>query len=300
MSEGVPFIRINTDTICRDTKFKYTVGSPSLEFQGDVFKPYDFQNVWYRRPEPLQDDRYLDEGEAKFAFNEWGAALEGFFSHIPREKWMNHPARNFKASNKLEQLTTASSLGFEVPATLVTQDPSCLRTFYRDHSGQVIAKPLYQGYIDNPNGNDYLVYTNQIKDSDLADMSDLRLCPTLFQEFVPKLADYRITVVDGDIHVAELLAKDTDGNQRCDIRRNNMEDVSTSKSELPHDVMTRIKNLMEHYALRFGAIDMALTQESKWIFFEINPNGQWAWLDMVSDLDIASSFVNSFRGQIYG
>ena len=58
---------------------------------------------------------------------------------------------------------------------------------------------------------------------------------------------------------------------------------------------------MEHYELRFGAIDMVVSAAGDWYFLEINPNGQWAWLDMTAGTNIAASFLQAFsekRGSV--
>ena len=134
----------------------------------------------------------------------------------------------------------------------------------------------------------------------LEDLEDMAVCPTLFQQFIQKRTDVRITVVDSDVHAVELLAGDRPGEQRCDIRRNNMSDVVYRPITLPEDVKVALQKLMKHYRLRFGAIDMAVAGTGEWYFLEINPNGQWAWLDMTAGTNIASSFVKIFSGGICG
>jgi hypothetical protein len=59
-------------------------------------------------------------------------------------------------------------------------------------------------------------------------------------------------------------------------------------------VERRLLTLAADYGLRFAAIDMAVALTGEWVFFEVNPNGQWAWLDLVGASDIASSFVRAF------
>jgi glutathione synthase/RimK-type ligase-like ATP-grasp enzyme len=125
-------------------------------------------------------------------------------------------------------------------------------------------------------------------------LDDLRACPTLFQEYIDKRSDVRITVVDSHFCAAELLAADSDGKQRCDVRRNNMEDVAYRRVALPEDVECKLRRLTEHYSLRFAAIDMVIDTRGEWFFLEINPNGQWAWLDLAGGMDIAARFVESF------
>lgn len=292
--KSIRYVRIDTDTLLSDVTIAYSVAKPKLFFRGMELLPGDISNIWYRRPETLRDDRYSEPGEEKFALSEWGAAIDGFFAHVPLDLWMNHPASNYKASNKLEQLTSANAVGLQVPDTLVTQDPQALRDFFESHHGRVITKPLYQGYVEYADKNDALIYTNQVSWSDLTKLDDLAQCPTFFQQCIAKQADYRITFVDGEFHTSELLALDDGGVQRCDIRRNNMDDVSARAINLPQQIEEKLRLMMKQYGLRFGAIDMALSTEGEWIFFEVNPNGQWAWQDIAWNFDIASSFIRSF------
>ena len=76
-----------------------------------------------------------------------------------------------------------------------------------------------------------------------------------------------------------------------------MVDVSYQPISLPPTVHQSIRDLMRHYKLRFGAIDMAITPNDDWVFFEINPNGQWAWLDLTAGTSIAESFISAFKSK---
>ncbi|HEV3439739.1 MAG TPA: ATP-grasp domain-containing protein [Gemmata sp.] len=292
---GVVFLRLDTDTALQQIGFDYECGRPVVQFDGAWHSPERFSNVWYRRPERLRCSGTDNSPEGKFVLEEWAEALEGFLAHIEEAKWVNHPSRNVRASHKLEQLSRARSLGLMVPDTLVTQAPDRLRDFHTRHGGRVIAKPMASGYVERPEGErDSLIYTNRVQAEHLADLDDLKACPTLFQQFVEKQCDVRITVVDGNLHAVELTAREPDGSQRCDIRRNNMDDVAYRPTTLPDDVRSQVEALVASYGLRFAAIDMAVTPDGKWVFFEVNPNGQWAWLDMCGATDIAMSFVTAF------
>jgi hypothetical protein len=291
---GPKFFRLNTDNFLNDARFDYKIGHPKLIVGNRDYCPEEFSNVWYRRPERLRGHQFEDNPEGKVALDEWAEALEAFFAHIPQPRWMNHPSANFAASHKLQQLTVATQLGFSVPRTLVTQDQNELLGFYDECDGKMIVKPMGGGYIERPMGNDSLIYTNQVKKDDLSDLSNLGHSPTFFQEFVQKVIDVRITIVDGELHPVELIGFGPDGSQRCDIRRNNMDDVIYRRIAVPRHVNEALHALMKHYGMRFGAIDMAVTKNGQWIFFEVNPNGQWAWLDLVGGQDIAGSFIRSF------
>jgi hypothetical protein len=292
---SVPFVRFDTNSALERIALSYKPGSPSLQIDGRWYGPTDFSTVWYRRPERLISDQIPDTPEGKCVLDEWSESLEGFFAHIPRMRWMNYPVTNALASRKLEQLTTAQQLGFTIPDTIVTQDSAILRSFFSKHRGEVIVKPLGRAYIEKPSNEcDSVIFTNRVRECDLEDLTDLARCPTLFQQAVQKVSDVRITVVDADIHAFELTAEDGDGQQRCDIRRSNMLDVKYRAICLPGHVIAAVRQLVSLYGLRFAAIDMAVAEDEQWYFFEVNPNGQWAWIDLCGGASIYTSFIASF------
>ena len=219
--------------------------------------------------------------------------------HISSQRWINHPSSNAAASYKSEQLSRALKMGLCVPETLITRQPNALREFWGHCRGKVIAKPLIGGYLERePAEADTQIFTNQVLQCHLENLDNtLPLCPTLFQRMVEKQLDVRIAVVDRQITVIGLKAGEH-GAQRLDIRRNDMNDVEYVPVALPDEIKKKLLLLLDSYGLRFAAIDMALDTHNRWIFFEINPNGQWAWTDLVGVTNIAKAFLASFRGDI--
>jgi hypothetical protein len=136
---------------------------------------------------------------------------------------------------------------------------------------------MARGNVERPEGQrDSLIYTNLVMRDHLDNLDDLPSCPTLFQQYIEKRCDVRITVVDQHIHAVALTVREPDGSQRCDVRRDNMKDVIYETMTLPRDAEQAVRRLMRYYGLRFGAIDMAVSLRGDWFFFEVNPNGQWA------------------------
>ena len=292
----VPFLRLDTDTLISKTEVSYRAQKPALKVDGTLYRPEDVDHIWYRRPEKLKTSIGKTSPEVEYTIQEWSEALEGFFAHIPKKDWVNYPAYNAAASHKLEQLTTASRLGFKIPDTLVTQDPNALRDFFDRNRGRVIVKPMASGYVERSlESYDSLIYTNPVTEQHLDNLADLPACPTMFQQYIRKQFDVRITVIDAHIHPVALADYEEDGTARCDIRRNNMKDVVYQRIELPSLIIAKIRHLVSHYKLRFAAIDMAVDLNGEWHFFEINPNGQWAWLEICADVKISDSFLDSFK-----
>lgn len=290
---GIPLLRVDTDTVLERATFSFRTALAELTIDRPI-RPDEVWNIWYRRPEPLQGPGHPSP-ESGFLAEEWAEAIEGFLQMVPAARWINYPSANANASHKLEQLARAITLGFTVPDTLVTQEPSAFRDFFAAMGGRVIAKPLASGHVKRADrAADSVIFTNAVEPTDAeTSLEDLQNCPTLFQRLIDKESDVRITVLDDDIHAVEMRGLDNRGKQKVDIRRDNMEDVQYTLIEAPSSVKDAIRRMMASYSLRFAAIDMAVARDGTWYFLENNPNGQWAWMDQVGCSSIWESFRKS-------
>ena len=187
-TNGLPLIRLDTDTLLPGVRVGYSQSTVWLTLNGSTYTSEDITQVWYRRPQALKDVALESSSEGKYTLSEWTECLEGFFAHIPVSRWMNHPTVNALASHKLEQLSRARELGLRVPKTLLTQNKEELRAFYESCDQQIIVKPLAGGYVERGREEvDSLIYTNRVSPEELANLEDLAACPTLFQEYVGEI-----------------------------------------------------------------------------------------------------------------
>lgn len=60
---------------------------------------------------------------------------------------------------------------------------------------------------------------------------------------------------------------------------------------LPDEVANKCLELTHQFKLNFGAIDMIVTPDNEYVFLEINPNGQWAWIEEMTGLPIAQAMI---------
>src|SRR5215471_2284398 len=89
---GCHFIRLDTDDLLSKINVSYRPGAAALKFGGAWHSADEVSHVWYRRPEQLKDSRFNGTAESSYARAEWAEFLEGFFAHVPKAKWMNHPS----------------------------------------------------------------------------------------------------------------------------------------------------------------------------------------------------------------
>lgn len=286
-------IRLNTEEIPEACSFHLDPRRRELVIDGSHVEVDDISAVWYRRPEPIGvGATSADPYEQAFARAEWMAATEGFLNHVPACRWVNHPSRIFAASGKVEQLRRAVALGLFVPDWLCTTSTADAVAFYQKHSGGIVAKPLFSGYVERGNpADDTVIYTSPVQLEVLSQQGPHLGAPTLFQRTL-RGPDVRITIVDDEIHAVRIERPDG----MVDVRRDNMAGVAYSVAQPPEHVRRSLLALVRSYELRFAAIDM-LESRDGWQFLEVNPNGQWAWLDLVAGTTIYTAFISAFHAK---
>lgn len=290
---GISVLRLNTDRMFEETSWGCYNGIPLLYLSnGQVKNPFHFSHVIFRRPHPIQVASCGDIAQQNHMSEEWSECLEGFLGLIPSRNWINHPSSNYIASHKLEQLYRASHEGLMIPDSVVTSKPEIAEAFFQKYQREgIIAKTLSGGWLEREKPwKDSMVHTVEVPLEHDEIFQSLPLCPVLFQKKIDKQIDVRIIVVDENITAVGMKANDGK-KQRLDIRRNLMNDVSYSRIKVPERICEVILKLVKSYKLRFAALDFAVDSCGHWIFFEINPNGQWAWLDLDGVVDIANNFI---------
>ncbi len=197
------------------------------------------------------------------------------------------------AQNKLRQLQLAAELGLTTPPTLVTNDPAAARAFWNEHGGQLVTKmpsELFQLVL----GDELARYTEQVSSAHVhgAQLAAVRCCPTLFQKQVEKRRELRVTVVDDAVFVAFIYSQST-RRTRIDWRRYNHGATRYETGALPAEIARACITMTARLGLRHAAIDMIETPAGELVFLEINPGGQWGWIEAACSLPITDALVDA-------
>jgi glutathione synthase/RimK-type ligase-like ATP-grasp enzyme len=184
----------------------------------------------------------------------------------------------------------AGALGFELPPTLVTNSPEDFLEFYRQHHGNIISKLAESSFAESF-GQDFWRFTEVVSKRDLGYAEAIRYCPLIFQAYVPKRLELRITVV-GRVAFAVAIHSQESNRTRHDWRRYDEFRTNYSPHELPSDVAQRCLRLVENLGLCYGAIDMVLTPDGRYVFLEINPNGQYLWIENQTGMPISDAICD--------
>lgn len=279
---GSSFVRFNTEDYPASTVLRWTARSAVLKLGAQDIDLEEVTSVWYRRPVPPSPNPTVDIARARWAQTEAREALEGVWRTLDA-RWVNHPDRNTAASSKPAQLRAAGRLGFLVPETLMTNDAGAARRFVEAQPSGAVVKPLRSGRITVA-GEEKLFFTSRLIRGQQVPWDRLGREPYLFQAFVDKRADIRVTVI-GDAAYAVMIDSQQHPDTRTDFRRTDPTRLPHEPVELPPDVRKRCVELVHDFGCLFGAIDLAQTADGYW-FFENNPSGQWAWIEQITGLPL--------------
>jgi glutathione synthase/RimK-type ligase-like ATP-grasp enzyme len=292
---GAPFVRFNTEDYPMKVRLSWQAERATLQIRGSSHSFAEFDAVWYRRPVAPRLSVELSPPMREWATRESAEGLLGTWRTLDA-LWVNHPDRNRLAESKPEQLRTASRIGFEVPDTLVTNDPERVKAFLAGQAGGVVCKPLWDGRV--PVGEERKLFFTSLIDESVVLLDDLGSgSPYLFQAHIPKRYDLRVTVIGQEAFAVRIESQDED-DARTDWRRGRTNALLHAPETLPDEVAERCVALCEHYGLHFGAIDLARRTDGGYSFFEINPNGQWAWLEQRTGLPLRSRLADLLFGTV--
>jgi MvdD family ATP-grasp ribosomal peptide maturase len=295
-------IRFDTDRYPTDVRLTAYSGSDSgaderltLTNEEGEFDLRKVTAVWHRRLSfganlPVALDSQLRDASVK----EMTAAAQGMLASLKTFR-MDHLRHIRHAENKQLQLQVAREVGLSTPRTLTTNDPAAVRTFAKSCDSGIVTKML-SSFAIYEDGKELVVFTNLVKPEDLADLSGLSLCPATFQELLPKSLEIRVTVVGQRVMSASI---DSQVSARAahDWRRDGVRMLEDWRSyQLPHEVEEKILRLMDYFSLNYGAIDIILTTDGQHVFLELNPCGEFFWLERTPGLPISQAIADLLLG----
>jgi glutathione synthase/RimK-type ligase-like ATP-grasp enzyme len=240
----------------------------------------DVTAVWWRRPQPFGlPSEMRDAAHRRFAHSESSTAFHGLYRALDAF-WVNDPSRDAAAAHKPWQLALAQEIGLEIPDTLMSNDPAAFEDFRRRHGDKLV----YKQFLALP---DAWRETRLLRPEDEAHLDSLRLAPVIFQRFVEAAADIRVIAIGRELFAAATDMRDMP--YPVDVRMNL--DARYQPHKLPQALKASLRALLDRMGLEYGAIDLRLTPEGRYVFLEINPAGQFLYIEEMTGQTIAAALA---------
>jgi hypothetical protein len=268
-------------------------GQVSWEISGpglDAGRP-PFDVVWFRRPTPAVLPPDMHPGDLPVAQRECRHLLRGLYQLVgPDAFWVNPLSSDPRAALKPPQLEAAVRAGLTVPRTLISNDPSRIRRFLAELRGRTVYKPFHASQWEDE-GLMAVLLTNEVTVEDLPRDETLRLTPGIFQEKIDKAHELRVTVMGAHVVTARLLSQESEAT-RLDWRMPGVE-TRVEPDRLPREVERACRRLMRDLGIVFGCFDFIVTPEGEHVFLEVNPAGQFLWVEEAQpEVQLLAPFVD--------
>ncbi len=284
---GVPWCRINVEDFPNnvDVSITPTTGYGVLFIKDSGIKVdiAEVGAVWYRKPGNIDLSHFekMEPAALDYIEAEFNEILFGIYALLGGVYWINNPLLTRVAHRKLLQLKIASEVGFRTPTTLLTNDRQAAEVFGGELGQDMAIKSLGAVSVIQERGGDLLQYGIFTRRVNLGEIrkhgAKVQYMPTIFQEFIAKQAELRITCVGQKVFACKIeprLGDETADDYRFDTTNLHHEAVDCS------NLVDRMQRYMAAFGLNFGCFDFIVPASGgEPVFLEMNPNGQWLWVE---------------------
>lgn len=249
-----------------------------LDSEGAGVSISEADAVWLRRIPSEQHLRLpLESDQALQVVNNdcKGAALGLLRTHV-RGKWISSIEATIRASDKIAQLQTAHESGFRVPRTLVTQSASEVRAFLAE-VGAAIVKTVV-------GATGPMLQTVKIDDPDVFEDEQYQASPAIYQEFIGGARHIRLACFGDKSFAGVIVSKDVDwrGNLHVPVEPYHVDD----------DLHSQVRSVLDKLDLAMGVVDIKEDPSGELVWLEVNPQGQFAFLDGLAGTDLVEAFTD--------
>ncbi len=258
---------------------------------GHTLNLTEVKSALYRKINRVRPIENSTENEAEQSFIHY--EVREFYEGIARLMncfWINDPVFLVNSFWRMPQLSIAKSIGFNVPKSIVTNSPLEMSKFLNSSTNDFCIKRLTNTRV-YPSINKGL-WTTIINKTDYEEFANAtKFCSTFVQEYIPKQFEIRLIVIGNKFFASKIYSQDCK-NAIMDWRQGQLDDLKQEPYEISEKIKLLSLKLLKRLGLFFGAFDFIVTPDNNYYFLEVNPTGQWLWLENELGLQISDCFAD--------
>lgn len=248
-------------------------GTPLVTYNGGVIDLGHIAAAWFRRPSIFSGVEEPDAAREESLSIQFRGLQRFLWDSIQDERWFNAPNAMRRAEGKLLQLVTAKEVGFTIPDTVVSnrwQD-------VLDLPNEEILLKMVDGVLRTKDGVRFFFSKKLRNDKESLPLHTTPF-PGIWQTYVKKAREWRITIVGDKVFDVAVY---TDDNAKDDWRlhQHKPKSVQFKAEPFPEALKKKCFQFLKKYNLTYGAFDFIEQPDGKVIFLELNPSGQYGWLE---------------------
>lgn len=289
----------------------------SLEFSagqwnGTIADPYrtagldHIRSAWYRRPAAPRMPEGVVAGAEGYCATQALETLRCMYEML-EGRWVVSPRALRLAEVKTAQLERAHELGLLTPPTLISNEPNRCSAF-RHQVGKCAVKAIRVEGVQHEE-RFWFPLTTVWESESAVEESSASYAPTVYQTYIEKALELRCVVVGSAVFAGSIDSQARPESVH-DVRGRALpEDAFIPRPErpryerfdLPESIGTALVTLVNSFGIHSASVDMILTPSGEYVFIELNPNGQWLWIEFDTGAPIAAEMANLLtRGVSHG
>lgn len=287
---NVPFFRFNEESANLIDDLSINQNGVSIKFNCTTINLEEITSIWFRRGFLRYRNQFINYARKNIGLSEQVhrniekelQTFSDFVYTLFGEKYVINYPKSYN-TNKLETLYFAQKLGLQIPETLVTKNAIALSQFKNQCAQGVITKPLYDNVSFNIGNKSYGEGTSEVQEIE----SDFYY--SLFQQKVQRYCEVRTFFIEDDFFSMAIFVDSSivDGRHlKLGGKRARM--VSF---QLPNEITELLKKLIKMKGINCGSIDMIMTKEAEFYFLELNPVGQYDYVEYYCNYPISKTIA---------
>jgi ATP-GRASP peptide maturase of grasp-with-spasm system len=291
INKNAPFFRFNGDDFINEklkinfyfdkisSRWKFDIATDEIQINSDSISVVWFRRDFFDELEKLSDESVINtflKNEIKQAYNLISLSLDNVL-------WINRPN---EIKNKLHVLQLANKAELNVPYSFVTNNLSYLEKIIEDKYS-LITKPLNEGIGIVKDNKKLTTFTSIVDIEKIREEIDEYIIPTFFQSLIDKEYEIRTFFFFGKCYSIAIFSQN-DCKTKIDFRDYNIDKPNKmSRYKLPESIERKVNKLMNQLEINSGSIDFIRNKQGLYIFLEINPVGQFDFLEIQGNYSIS-------------
>ncbi|URR11152.1 hypothetical protein LT980_14485 [Citrobacter portucalensis] len=253
----------------------------------------DISSIWWRQKAKHQipAGSVLGLYDYSFVQREWNTIFDFLATSTDKSFSINDRHKAKLAENKAFQLKVASEFLLNTPRTIITNRFEQAAEYF-ERAG--VRKCVYKSFSPYMPPNATIAYTTEL---DIAEMyirsfqETADTTPGIFQELIEADYEIRVTVIGDKVFSARI---DTPENQGVDWRTSIFKNRYSILS-LPKYLEEELLRYHNRLGLVFAAYDFIVNSRQDIFFLEVNPSGQWMWLEQQLGMPISAAIAEKLH-----
>lgn len=264
-----------------------------FEFNNEVIPISQIGAIWNRRDFTINYSEKESNAEVDYINTQKAILVNSLLKYLDeRIPSMNRIQSNWYANSKYLQSEKARNRGLLIPNTFQGGSPTLASDFLKiNKDTRVCIKALEAIHLKKDNAS-YAHYTSIFKPRPQEELQSIRSCPIVLQQFIEKEYEIRATVVGDKVFSASIDTSNASETAKIDWRHYDWANTPYFSIDLPENINNALIQINKDLNLVYGAYDLIKTANNNYFFLEVNPQGQWLWIEDLTGMPISGAIAN--------